>query len=103
MASVEEFREKIIGLKPGNFMALNGASAGIIGGSNSGGDAIMQLQRSAIEFTRIYHDPGPNEDLQQARKDVTGKIMIAVTLNALSEQRADELLDMLAELMKGKK
>ena len=102
MATVEEFREQIIRLKPGNFMALQGSASGILGSSTTGGDTIAQLQRAAIEFTRVYQDPKLAEQLPAARKEVIAKIMIAITLDALSEKRGDELLEMLAELMKVK-
>lgn len=101
--SVEEFREAIMQLKPGNFMALGGASAGIVGSSNGGSEAILQLQRSALEFTKVYKSASSTQALDVARRDVIAKIMVAHTVDAISEKRADELLEQLAQLMKERK
>ena len=102
MSTIEEFREKVMDLKPGNFMSMQGGSSGILGATTGGGDAILQLQRSVIEFTKLYQHPKAEDQLQVAHNDVVGKIMLAGTLDAISEQRADDLMDMLAELMKGR-
>lgn len=84
-------------------MALNGAAAGIIGSSDSGTDAIVQLQRATITFAEAYKKADSAEALQAAKREVIGKIMVAVALDAITEQKADELTEALMQLMKGKK
>lgn len=101
-SDIDDFRSEILELKPAHFMALGGASAGIVGGADSGSTVMAQLQRSVIEFTRLYKSGPDKAALRQARRDVTSKIMVAVTVGALNEQRADELMDKLGKLMKRK-
>lgn len=79
-------------------MALNGAAAGILGSADSGTDAVLQLQRTVLEFASQYKQGG---DLQQARKDVIGKVMVAMTLDAITEEKADELTEAIVQLTKG--
>jgi hypothetical protein len=98
--TVDDIREKIMSLKPNNFMAMNGAAAGMLGTTDSGSDAIRQLQRAMIDFTEIYKSGG---DIPTAKREVIGKIMVAVALDALSEQQADELTEALVQLTKGTK
>jgi hypothetical protein len=100
MMTVDELREKIMGLRPNNFMAMNGAAAGILGSTDSGSDAIRQLQRAMIDFTDAYKSGG---DILAAKREVIGKIMVAVAFDALSEKQADELTDALVQLTKGTK
>ncbi|HET6924882.1 MAG TPA: hypothetical protein VFH39_03580 [Candidatus Saccharimonadales bacterium] len=93
----------VVSLKPGNFMGLNGAAPGIIGSTDSGGDTILQLQRAAIEFSQLYQTQGKDDELDSARRKLAGKIMVAVTLGALSERKADELMSAMSKLMKERK
>jgi hypothetical protein len=98
--TVDELREKIMGLRPNNFMAMNGAAAGMLGTTDSGSDSVRQLQRAMIDFTEVYKAGG---DTTAAKREVIGKIMVATALDALSEQQADELTEALVELTKGSK
>lgn len=101
--TVDEFRESVMQLKPNSFMALNGAAPGIIGGPNSGLDALVDLQRATLEFTRIYKSESDANALKAARHNVSAKVMVAQTLNAISLKRADELMDSLHQLMEERK
>lgn len=98
--TVDELREQIMKLRPNHFMAMNGAAPGILGTSDSGSDAIQQLQRAMIEFTDIYKSGG---DIPAAKREVIAKIMVAAAFGALSEQQADELTEALVQLTKGNK
>ncbi|HEX7368149.1 MAG TPA: hypothetical protein VF261_00650 [Candidatus Saccharimonadales bacterium] len=100
VAAIDDFRDSVLSLRPGNFMALGGAASGIVGTADSGSTVVAQLQRAVIEFARLYKSGSVGEELDRVRRDVTSKIMVAVTVDAVSEQRADELLDALAQLLK---
>lgn len=99
--TVDEFRESVMRLKPNNFMALNGAGAGILGSSDSGSDAILYLQRATIEFVDKYKQ-GNDEEITAAKREVIGKVMVAMALDAITEEKADELTENLMKLTKGK-
>jgi len=101
--TVDEFRERIVSMKPNNFMGLNGAGAGILGTSSTGSDALMQLQRAAIEFVHLYKMNDNEEYLMASRKEVIAKIMVAHAVDAITEQQADELVAALQQLMKERK
>jgi len=101
--TIDEFQERVVGLRPNNFMALNGAAPGIVGASSTGAAVILELQRSVIALARLYKSGTNDEALQLARRDVLGKIMVALTVDAISEQTADELVGNLQQLMKGRK
>ena len=101
--NVADFRERIIRLRPNNAMGLNGAGAGVLGAASSGSDALMQLQRATIEFTRAYQAHDNAEELTATRKEVVAKIMVAHAFDAITEQQADELLLALQQLMKERK
>lgn len=87
-------------LRPNNFMAMNGAAPGILGSADSGTDVVAQLQRAAVEFANQYKNGA--DDLQQAKRDVIGKVMVAMTLDAITEEKADELTEAIMQLTKGK-
>lgn len=101
--TIDGFQERVIGLRPNNFMALNGAAPGIVGASSTGAEVVLELQRSVIVFTHLYKSGTDDEALQAARRDVLGKIMVALTVDAISEKAADELAENLQQLMKGRK
>lgn len=98
--TIDDFRETIVQLKPGNVMAGQGAASGMFGTVSSGGSAVADLQRAAIEFVRVYKAEDTTGELNAARRDLTAKIMVAATLDAISEAKADELMESLNELMK---
>jgi hypothetical protein len=99
--TIEELCELVMRLRPNNFMALNGAASGIVGSTDSGSDAIAQLQRATLNFADHLRT-GSDEEVQAARKEVIGKAMVAVTLDALSEDKADEIADAATQLSKEK-
>jgi hypothetical protein len=98
--TIDEFREAVMRLKPNNFMALHGAASGILGSADSGTDAIVQLQRTTIEFVDRFKQ-GSDDEIQSARREVIGKIMVAMTLDAITEEKADELTEALVQITKG--
>jgi predicted YcjX-like family ATPase len=99
--TIDEFREAVMSLRPNNFMALNGAASGILGSSDSGTDAILQLQRTVIEFVDRYKQ-GSDEEIMNLRREVIGKIMVAMALDAITEEKADELTEAVMQITKGK-
>lgn len=101
--TIDAFLDKVMRLTPSNFMGLNGAAAGIVGSTDSGASAILQLQRASIEFVRLYKVGGDVAALRLAKKDVVAKTMVAHTLDALSESQADELLDAVQALISERK
>lgn len=98
--TIDEFREAVMKLKPNNFMAMNGAGAGILGSSDSGTDSIAQLQRATIEFVDRYKQ-GSTEEITAAKREVIGKVMVAMALDAITEEKADELTEALVQITKG--
>jgi hypothetical protein len=100
--TVDELCEEVLRLKPNSFMALNGAAAGIIGSSDSGTDTIAQLQRATLQFAQTYKD-GDAEALATAKREVIGKVMVAMTMDAITEEKADMIAEAVVELTKGKK
>lgn len=101
--TVDEFREAVMALRPNDFMGLNGAGQGILGSVSSGSEAVEQLQHSAIEFARMAKRRATDEELTDARRDVTGKVMVAATVGAISETQADRLVAALHDIMKERK
>jgi hypothetical protein len=101
--TINELCEAVMGLRPNNFMALNGAAAGVLGSSDSGSDTISQLQRATIQFADDYLAGVPANILQVSKKEVIGKIMIAMALDAITEEKADELVEALTAITKGTK
>ena len=99
--TIDEFRDAVMKLKPSNFMAMGGAASGILGSSDSGTDSILQLQRSTIEFVDRYKQ-GSEDEIMTARREVIGKIMVAMALDAITEEKADELTEALMQITKGK-
>lgn len=99
--TIDEFRDAVMSLKPNNFMALNGAASGILGSSDSGTDSITQLQRATIEFVDRYKQ-GSDEEIASAKREVIGKVMVAMALDAITEEKADELTEALVHITKGK-
>lgn len=97
--TIDDFQEKMLRIRPNNFMGLDGAAAGIVGSASSGSDAVMNLQRAAIDFARLYKTADDETSLRASSKEVMAKIMVAHTLDVLSEQQADELIDALQQLM----
>lgn len=95
--TIDSFQEKVMQLKPNNFMALNGAAPGIVGSSDSGSNAVLELQRACIEFVRAYKS-GNAGAAEAARKELVAKILVAHTFNAINEGQADDLLDALHAL-----
>ena len=84
-------------------MALGGAASGIVGATDSGSATVMQLQRAAITFANYYKENNNEEHIKAAHKDVLAKIMVALTLDAISQRKADELIEGLQQLMKARK
>jgi len=103
MTNIDAFQEKVIRIRPNNFMALGGAAAGIIGSADSGTDAVAQLQRAALAFARVYKDNESEQYIAAARKEVLAKTMVALTLDAITEKQADDLVSDLNQLMKERK
>lgn len=89
-------------VQPNSFMALGGAATGIIGSSDSGSDAIAQLQRSVLQFAQVYRD-GNSEELASANREVIGKVMVALTMSAITEEKADQIADAVVEITQGRK
>ena len=100
--TIDEFRSAVMSLKPNNFMAMNGAGAGILGSSDSGTDSIMQLQRATIEFVDRFKQ-GSADEISAAKREVIGKVMVAMALDAITEEKADELTEALVQITKGTK
>ena len=99
--TIDELRDRVMQLKPANFMAMNGAASGILGSFDSGTNAVLQLQRATIEFADRYKT-GNEDETMDARREVTAKIMVALTFDAISQAEADELIEALGQLMKGR-
>jgi hypothetical protein len=99
--NIDELCELVMELKPNNFMAMNGAAAGILGANDSGSDAIVQLQRTTLQFADCWKN-GAVEDVKAVRKELIGKAMVAVALDALPEETADEIADAATQLAKEK-
>ena len=72
---------------------MSGAGAGIVGATDSGATAVLQLQRACIEFVRAYKTNASVEVLSTAKKEVIAKAMVAHTLDSISEGQADELIE----------
>lgn len=100
--TVDKFCEIVLGIRPNNLMGFNGAAAGIAGSANSASDVVQQLQRSTVKFASAYKG-NDVETVHAARRDVTAKIMVAVTVDAISENQADELIEALSQIMKERK
>lgn len=98
--TIDEFRDAIMNLKPGNFMALNGAASGIIGSSNSGADVMLELQRATIDFVHQYKT-GDDVALEAATQELRAKLMVATTVGAITEGQSDMLTDNLMQIMNG--
>lgn len=98
--TIDEFREAVMRLKPTNFMAMGGAGSGILGSSDSGSDSILQLQRSTIEFVDRFKQ-GSDDEIKAGRREVIGKIMIVMALDAITEEKADELTEAIMQITKG--
>lgn len=101
--TVDEFQERVMRIRPNNFMALGGAAPGIIGSADSGSAAVTALQHAAITFAHHYKDNQNEAYIAAARKEVLAKTMVARTMDAITEQQADELIGALQQLMKGRK
>ena len=84
-------------------MALGGAASGIVGATDIGSVTVMQLQRAAIALVGYYKDNNNEECIEAAYKDVLAKIMVALTVDAISQGKADELIEGLQQLMKARK
>lgn len=100
--TIDELCEAVMRLRPNNFMALNGAAAGIIGSNDSGSDAIAQLQQATLRFAQALKSDDM-EQLEVAEKDVIGKVMVAITMDALTEQKADEIAETVVAISQGRK
>ena len=99
--TLDELCEMVMGLRPNHFMALNGAGAGIIGSIDSGSGALSQLQQATLQFASNYKTD-TLEQSEVAKQDVIGKAMVAQTLDAISEEKADQIADALEEIMQQK-
>ena len=106
--ALDDFLESVMRISPqyinifgGGMPGMAGGSAATEGAANSGADVVLQLQRSSVEFAKAYHS-GDAETIKQARKEVTSKIMVVHTLGVIPQKRADELLDQLHEIVKGR-
>jgi len=98
--TIDSFQDKIMQLRPSNFMGLNGAAAGIVGAIDSGANAVLDLQRACIAFVRAYKTNNSATDVAAARKELVAKIMVAHTFDAIAESQADELLEILQTFKK---
>lgn len=100
--TIDELCEMVMKVQPHSFMALGGAATGIIGSSDSGTDAVAQLQRTVLEFAQVYRD-GNSEELAGAKREVIGKAMVALTMGAITEEKADAIADAVVEITQGRK
>jgi len=100
--TIDELCDQVMRLKPTSFMALGGAAAGIIGSSDSGTDAIAQLQQATLRFAQAFKGDDI-EQIEVAKKDVIGKVMVAMTMDAMTEEKADQIAEAVITLTKGKK
>lgn len=98
--TVDELCEMVMGLRPNNFMALNGAAAGIIGSVDSGSGTLDELQRATLQFASQY-TAGDIGQIKIAKQDVIGRAMMARTLDAITEEKAGQIIDALEEITKG--
>lgn len=103
MATIDDFQEKVVKIRPSNFMALGGAAPGILGSADSGSDSVAQLQRAVLAFGRHYKDNTNEEYILVARKEVLAKIMVALTMDAITQTQADALVEDLGQLMQERK
>lgn len=99
--NIDEICELVMELRPNNFMAMNGAAAGILGANDSGSDAIMHLQRTTLQFADCWKN-GSLEEVKAVRKELIGKAMVAVALDALPEDTADDITEAVTQLTKEK-
>lgn len=97
--TIDAFLDKVMQIRPSNFMGLGGAGAGIVGSTDSGATAVLGLQRATIEFARQYKARDDRDALLLAKKEVVAQTMVAHTLDALSESEADEILDIVQTLV----
>ena len=99
--TIDELCEMVMGLRPNNFMAMNGAAPGIIGSADSGSSVLMQLQQATLQFATHYK-AGDAAQIEASKRDVIGKAMVAQTLDAITEEKADEITDAIVDITKGK-
>ncbi|MBC7581612.1 hypothetical protein H7097_01955 [Aeromicrobium sp.] len=100
--TIEQLCEAVMRLKPNNFMSLNGAAAGMIGSSDSGTDALVQLQHATLQFAKAYQIAEP-EQLNAAKREVIAKVMVAMTFGTITEEKADMITEAVVDMTHEKK
>ena len=100
--TIDAFQDKVMQLRPNNFMGMGGAGAGIVGATDGGAAAMLQLHRACIDFVRAYNTGDSIDSLKAAKKELIAKIMVAHTLDTISESQADELIDAAQSLVSEK-
>src|SRR3982751_3843158 len=90
--TIDELCEMVMGLRPNSFMALNGAAPGILGSADSGSGALTQLQHATLQFAGNYRG-GNAGQIEAAKQAMMGKVMVALTFDAITEETADQISD----------
>jgi hypothetical protein len=113
-AELKSFVEEILGVNPqyknlnvfapgSNLPGMGGQSIITTGASNAGTDTIHHLQLATAEFAQRYRQNEVTpEQLKEPAQKVEGLLMMSQTIEALSEQKTNHLIDALHTLMEAK-
>jgi len=101
-SALQEFVEKVMGINV-DYAGMGGASAGIIGGSSTNSGVVQELRKNTIAFASEYSkEAGDPTRLDQSAQQLKGSFLALKMINAISEERLDELVSALDSVLKAR-
>lgn len=98
--NIDELQEYVVNLRPQKVLGSGGAGV-MPAAASLEAQMIVQLQQATAKFAQTYRN-GSQDELQATKRDALGKIMVALAVDAISQDQADDLVEAVQALMKEK-